>query len=102
MGGGNGWSNGIPTFLCILTGGWKAVIGKDEEGCLINGVEEEEEEEGVKKERGLIRLVKWLLTWIVSTFSWGGICGVDSGICNGWPLTTGDGSREGKGIVGLW
>lgn len=86
VGGGKGWSIGVPYGRCRLKGGLiAAAVGTDEE---IGGIINADEEEGGEKNEGFTRFVTRLLLLIASGVSWratgadaaervgGGTCGV--------------------------
>lgn len=73
-GGGKGWSIGAPQELCAFGWGWIA-LGIDED---TSGADcPDKEEDGVKKEEGVRRLVTWLLPFtksiVISNRIWGDV-----------------------------
>ena len=71
VGGGKGWSIGVPYGRCRFRGGWRTgAVGMDEE---IGGIIKADEEGGAKKEEGFRRLATRLLLLIGSMVSWRGV-----------------------------
>lgn len=106
VGGGKGWSIGVPYGRCRFRGGWRvAAVGTDEEvGGIINA-----DEEGGAKNEGFTRLVTRLILLIGSGVSWRATVGdeaerVRDGTCGvGAEEGTAVGAWENKGMVaGEW